>query len=279
MFGEPATASGGAGAAPENKIWLEGCEFTDFKLGPILGTGSFGRVYLAYYTKTGQVFATKSLSKASIVGTKQVLHVKQEKSILQRISHPFVVNLLGCCQDDQCVPLITEYVCGGEFFTYFRSCGRFDDATARFYASQVLCAFEYLHGMDIMYRDLKPENLLLDEKGNIKVTDFGFAKQVDRRAYTLCGTPDYLAPEIILNKGHGKPVDWWTFGILIYEMLAGYPPFLGNDPVGTYQKILSGKLKFPRLFSKSSKDLVKRLLEADLTKRCGHSTVSTQQLH
>lgn len=152
---EPATASGGAGAAPENKIWLEGCEFTDFKLGPILGTGSFGRVYLAYYTKTGQVFATKSLSKASIVGTKQVLHVKQEKSILQRISHPFVVNLLGCCQDDQCVPLITEYVCGGEFFTYFRSCGRFDDATARFYASQVLCAFEYLHGMDIMYRDLK----------------------------------------------------------------------------------------------------------------------------
>uniref|UniRef100_A0A7I4AN52 Protein kinase domain-containing protein n=1 Tax=Physcomitrium patens TaxID=3218 RepID=A0A7I4AN52_PHYPA len=85
----------------------------------------------------------------------QVLHVKQEKSILQRISHPFVVNLLGCCQDDQCVPLITEYVCGGEFFTYFRSCGRFDDATARFYASQVLCAFEYLHGMDIMYRDLK----------------------------------------------------------------------------------------------------------------------------
>ncbi|KAG0587224.1 hypothetical protein KC19_2G149700 [Ceratodon purpureus] len=258
-----------ADAAPEKKVWLENCKFTDFKLGPILGTGSFGRVHLAHHVPTGQICATKSLSKASIVKTKQVLHVKQEKSILARISHPFVVNLLGFCQDDQCVHLVIEYVCGGEFFTYLRSTGRFDEQTTRFYASQVLCAFEYLHNMDIIYRDLKPENLLLDEKGNIKVTDFGFAKQIDRRTYTLCGTPDYLAPEIILNKGHGKPVDWWTFGVLIYEMLAGYPPFYDDDAVGTYQKILSGKVQFPGHFSRSAKDLLRRLLVADLTKRIG----------
>ncbi|CAK9861760.1 unnamed protein product [Sphagnum jensenii] len=254
---------------PVQKVWLEGCKFSDFKLGPILGTGSFGRVHLAHYIPTNQVCASKSLSKAMIVKSKQVAHVKQEKSILQRLSYPFIVNLIGCCQDDKCIHLVLEYICGGEFFTYLRSSGRFDEHTTRFYASQVLLAFEYLHNMDIVYRDLKPENLLLDERGDIRITDFGFAKEIDRRTFTLCGTPDYLAPEIILNKGHGKPVDWWTFGVLIYEMLAGYPPFYDDDSVGTYQKILAGKVNYPGHFSKNAKDLLRRLLVADLTKRLG----------
>ncbi|KAJ7298957.1 hypothetical protein O6H91_Y348800 [Diphasiastrum complanatum] len=199
----------------------------------------------------------------------RVAHVLAEKSILQKIDFPFIVNLFGYCQDDKCVHLIMEYVCGGEFFTHLRHKGRFDEETSRFYAAQVLLAFEYIHSMDIIYRDLKPENLLLDDKGNIKIADFGFAKKIDRRTYTLCGTPDYLAPEIILNKGHGKPVDWWAFGVLIYEMLAGFPPFYDDDAVGTYQKILSGKLQFPGHFSRSAKDLLRRLLTADLTKRIG----------
>lgn len=251
------------------KIWFEGCKIQDFRLGRILGTGSFGRVSLSYHIATNQVCAIKSLSKASIVKTKQVSHVKQEKGILHRIDFPFIVNLLGYCQDEKNVHLVLEYVCGGEFFTYLRTTGRFDENTTRFYAAQVLLAFEHIHNMDIIYRDLKPENLLLDEVGNIKIADFGFAKQIDHRTYTLCGTPDYLAPEIILNKGHGKPVDWWAFGVLIYEMLAGYPPFYDEDPMGTYQKILSGKLQFPGHFSRNAKDLVRRLLQADLTKRIG----------
>ncbi|KAH7297872.1 hypothetical protein KP509_25G016500 [Ceratopteris richardii] len=199
----------------------------------------------------------------------QVAHVKAEKDILKKIDFPFIVNLLGYCQDDKCVYLVLEYVSGGDFFGHLRTKDKLDEATARFYAAQIVLAFEYLHSLDIIYRDLKPENLLLDEKGDLKIADFGFAKKIDHRTFTLCGTPDYLAPEIILAKGHGKAVDWWTLGVLIYEMLAGVAPFADDDASATYQKILDGKIIFPRYFSRSAKDLIRKLLTADLTKRIG----------
>eukprot|EP00899_Mesostigma_viride_P016405 jgi/Mesvir1/24766/Mv22022-RA.1 len=256
--------------APNCKVRLGTCTLDSFELGPLLGTGSFGRVHIARHRASGTVCAIKMLSKAQILKTKQVNHVKQEKEILASINFPFIVNLFATMQDQRCLYLVLEYVIGGEFFTHLRSMGRFPESTARFYAAQVLLAFEHLHNMDIIYRDLKPENLLLDKDGNVKVTDFGFAKRITHRTYTLCGTPDYLAPEIILNKGHGKPVDWWAFGVLIYEMIAGFPPFYDEDPMGTYKKILSGKVQFPSTFSRMARDLVKKLLQADLTKRFGN---------
>ena len=217
-----------------------------------------------------QYYALKIMKKSEVIYLKQVEHVKTEKKLLECIAHPFIVNLLGAWQDDKILYLMMEYVIGGEFFLYLRKAGRFPNDTSRFYAAQITLVFEYLHGETILYRDLKPENLLLDRQGNCKVTDFGFAKRVEYRTWTLCGTPEYLAPEIILSKGHGKAVDWWALGILMYEMLAGYAPFYDEDPLGIYQKILEGKLKFPWHFDRHSKDLIKKLLTADLSKRLGN---------
>eukprot|EP00803_Ostreobium_quekettii_P004132 evm.model.scf_1618.4 EVM.evm.TU.scf_1618.4 scf_1618:25626-30433(+) len=200
----------------------------------------------------------------------QLQHLKEEKNILSNVDNAFLIRLLGSFQDKDCVYLVMEFVPGGEFFTHLRIAGRFSESTTKFYAAQVCASFEYLHSMSIVYRDLKPENMLLDKKGDLKITDFGFAKVIKRRTFTLCGTPDYLAPEIILNRGHALAVDWWAFGVLIYEMLAGYPPFYDDDPMKTYKKILAGKLEFPSHLSAVAKDLIKKLLQGDLTRRLGN---------
>lgn len=142
---------------------------------------------------------------------------------------------------------------------------------ARFYAATVASCFEYLHSKNIIFRDLKPENLLIANDGYLKLTDFGFAKVLNEgRTFTICGTPEYIAPEVILNQGHGKAVDWWTLGVLIYEMHAGIDPFNDEDPMGIYKNILRGKISFPSTFDKDAKSLVKHLLVADLSKRYGN---------
>lgn len=245
----------------------------NFELGKTLGTGSFGRVRFATYqpgNPAKDFYALKILKKSAIIRLKQVDHISSEKEILMTLQHPFIVNLFGCFHDPRYLYLVLEYVVGGEFFTHLRKAGRFDNDTARFYAAGITTIFEYCHSKNIIYRDLKPENVLLGKDGYLKLTDFGFAKIIEYRTYTLCGTPEYIAPEVLLNKGHGKPVDWWTLGILIYEMIVGYPPFVDEDPMGIYQKILSGKIVFPKFFDKNGKVLVKKLLTADLGKRYGN---------
>lgn len=242
-----------------------------FKQGATLGTGTFGRVRIITYVHKSQklFFALKMLKKADIIRLKQVEHIKQEKGILARVTHPFMVNLYSSFQDENNLYMLMEFVIGGELFSQLRKSGRFGNDTSRFYAAEIILALAYLHTKNIVYRDLKPENLLIDKDGHIKITDFGFAKHVEDRTWTLCGTPEYLAPEIIQSKGHGKAVDWWAIGILIYEMLAGYPPFYDDHPFGIYQKILANKIEFPRHFDQNAKDLVRKLLTADRTKRFG----------
>ena len=138
-----------------------------------------------------------------------------------------------------------------------------------------------MHSKDIIYRDLKPENIMIANDGYLKLIDFGFAKKVTRRTYTICGTPEYIAPEILLNKGHGKPVDWWTFGILIYEMHAGHAPFTDDDPMNIYKKIINTKPRYPDGFDSKLKSLVKHLLRRDLSKRFGnlHDGVNDIKTH
>lgn len=235
-----------------------------------LGTGSFGRVMLVQHKATKEYHAMKILDKQKIVKLKQVEHTLNEKKILQSTSFPFIVHLDYSFKDNSNLYMILEFVTGGEMFSHLRQAGKFTESHSRFYAGQIALVLEYLHHMDVMYRDLKPENLLIDIQGYIKVTDFGFAKKVKGRTWTLCGTPEYLAPEIILSKGYNKAVDWWALGVLIYEMAAGYPPFFADQPIQIYEKIVSGKVRFPSHFTTDLKDILKNLLQVDITNRFGN---------
>ncbi len=165
----------------------------------------------------------KVLRKTDVVRLRQVEHVNAERFILARIRHPFIVDLYATFQDHLNIYMLLSYVPGGELFSHIRRAQRFSADVTRFYLAIIVLALRYLHSFNIIYRDLKPENLLLDTRGYLKIADFGFAKVVDDRTWTLCGTPEYLAPEIIQSDGHGKAVDWWACGILCYEMLVGYP--------------------------------------------------------
>lgn len=255
---------------------------SDFSLLRTLGTGTFGRVRLVKYTTSTAVdkyFAMKIMKKCEVVRLKQERHVLAERWLLARLNFPFIVRMYGAYQDERNLYLLLEYIIGGELYSYLRRAGRFSISTARFYAAEILMAIEYLHSFDIAYRDLKPENLLLDARGHIKLSDFGFAKVVPERTWTLCGTPEYLAPEIIANKGHGKSVDWWALGILIYEMIAGHPPFYDKTPFGTYEKILAGRLEFDASkFDAISIDIIRRLLVADPAMRLGNLRGGAQDI-
>jgi len=234
---------------------------TEFQKLSTLGTGTFGRVFLVTYPGSNTYYAMKVLQKSVIVRLKQVQHTLNEKEVLVASRDcPFIVTLEKTFQDQKNLYMILEYVIGGELFTHLRAVGRFGGATTRFFAAEIVLVIEYLHRKNIVYRDLKPENILLDKRGHIKITDFGFAKEIADKTFTLCGTPEYLAPEVIKGKGYSFEVDWWALGILIFEMLAGYPPFYDENPFGIYEKILLGRLVFPSHFDSPSRDLIKRLL-------------------
>lgn len=192
-----------------------------------------------------QFHALKILRKTEVIKLKQIDHVRHERAILADVAgHPFITTLQASFSDRDSLYMLLDYVPGGELFTYLRKFRRFDEPTARFYAAEIVLVLEFLHEEQggVAYRDLKPENLLLDAEGHIKLVDFGFAKRLGYRGdrpvetYTLCGTPEYLAPEVIQNKGHTAAVDWWALGILIYEFLTGYPPFWHNNPIEIYKQ-------------------------------------------
>eukprot|EP00999_Lentomonas_sp_LEN2_P001762 NODE_286_length_1719_cov_80.238065_g257_i0.p1 GENE.NODE_286_length_1719_cov_80.238065_g257_i0~~NODE_286_length_1719_cov_80.238065_g257_i0.p1 ORF type:complete len:330 (+),score=38.26 NODE_286_length_1719_cov_80.238065_g257_i0:83-1072(+) len=251
---------------PDASTW----KMSDFEMKETVGVGTFGRVRFAVHQPTGCPVAIKALKKSALVQMSQVEHVLAEKAILREVNHPFAVNMLTTFQDTKRLYIVMEFVAGGELFSQLRMARKFPNDVAKFYAAEVILVFEHLHERNVCYRDLKPENLLLDNMGHIKLTDFGFAKKVPGRTFTLCGTPEYLAPEIIQSRGHNKAVDWWTLGILIFEMLVGYPPFFAESHFTLYETILEGKLQFPKYVCAPARNIIRALLTQDPTRRLGN---------
>ncbi|KAK2467058.1 hypothetical protein APHAL10511_001316 [Amanita phalloides] len=269
---------------PQHPVIPQSLSLAEFEVRGTLGTGTFGKVLLVRHRAAAgdndaqNHFALKVLKKTDIIRLRQVEHVNAERSILHCISHPFVVDLFATFQDSINVYMLMSYVPGGELFTHLRRAQRFTPDVTRFYLAIIVLALRYLHSHNVIYRDLKPENLLLDSRGYLKLTDFGFAKVVDDRTWTLCGTPEYLAPEIIQSDGHGKAADWWACGILCYEMLVGYPPFFDESPYGIYEKILVGEIHWPRTMDRLSKDLIRSFLNPDRTQRLGNMIGGSQDV-
>ncbi|XP_034027080.1 cGMP-dependent protein kinase 2 [Thalassophryne amazonica] len=239
-----------------------------------LGVGGFGRVELVKIKGDDVTFALKVIKKKHVVDNKQEEHIHSERKILAEACSPFVVKLYRTFKDNKYVYMLLEACLGGEIWSLLRDMGCFDDATAKFCVGCVTEAFDYLHRKGVLYRDLKPENLMLDTEGYIKLVDFGFAKKIrcGQKTWTFCGTPEYVAPEIILNKGHNFSVDLWSLGILVFELLTGSPPFTGSDQMMTYTFILKGieKMDFPKKISKRPEDLIRKLCRRNPSERLGN---------
>jgi serine/threonine protein kinase len=241
----------------------------DFRLIRVLGRGSFGKVYLVQKKDNKKYYALKTLKKEEILSRNQIDNALTEKNVLQSAFHPFVVRLRFSFQNESTLYLVMDYLSGGELFTHLKKKGRFDEESSRFYAAEVVLALEYLHDkLDIIYRDLKPENILLDNTGHLKITDFGLSKAT-KKTFSFCGTPEYLAPEILLGSGHNKSVDWWSLGCLIYEMLAGYPPFSSKNRKQLYNDILKQQPIMPSHFSNGAREILSKLMIRDPNLRLG----------
>lgn len=254
----------------------------DFDLLKVIGKGSFGKVMQVRKKDTGKIYALKSIRKAHIVNKMEVTHTLAEKFVLSRVNSPFIVPLKFAFQSSEKLYLVLSFINGGELFYHLQKARRFPLIRAKFYICELLSAIETLHSMNIVYRDLKPENILLNYQGHIALCDFGLCKinmKLDQKTNTFCGTPEYLAPELLMNKGYTRVVDFWTLGILLYEMLTSLPPFYDEDVPTMYKKILEDPLIFPGDMDSVTKDLIGKLLVRDPTQRLGYHGVSEIKSH
>ena len=258
--------------AYQSKDFKSKVTLNDFQIIKLLGKGAFGKVLLVYNEELKKYFAMKTLRKDYIKKNQQTKHTKEERKILEKIDYPFISKLYYAFQNEKKLFMITEYMPGGEMFYHLHMNDHFNENKARFYIAEIVLAINHLHKNNILYRDLKPENILLDELGHIKLTDFGLSKIMNNiekdRTYTVCGTPIYVAPEVLTGQGYNKLVDWWSVGVLLYEFLAGYSPYR-EARTKIDIKIYKKKLEQDPLISDTAFDLIKKLCTFDVSKRIG----------
>ena len=253
----------------------------DFKQLKILGQGSFGKVVLVKNENNNKLYAMKILDKKYIVKKNQVSHTQTERAMLEKLKHPFIVRLNYAFQDSKRLYFLTEFLQGGELFFHLRRNSGYKEKAVRFYMCQILLALEYMHNNNYIYRDLKPENILIDKEGNIKLTDFGLSKIMppdEKTTYTMCGTAEYLAPEILFGKGYDKTCDWFSFGVVLFEMFCGYHPFKSKgqkiDP-----NIYLRKTYIPDKVGKTARDLIEKLFVSNPKKRLGYKSSDEVKNH
>nr|XP_030706628.1 ribosomal protein S6 kinase alpha-6 isoform X4 [Globicephala melas] len=265
----------------------EGYEKADpaqFELLKVLGQGSFGKVFLVR-KKTGpdagQLYAMKVLKKASLKVRDRV-RTKMERDILVEVNHPFIVKLHYAFQTEGKLYLILDFLRGGDVFTRLSKEVLFTEEDVKFYLAELALALDHLHRLGIVYRDLKPENILLDEIGHIKLTDFGLSKESvdqEKKAYSFCGTVEYMAPEVVNRRGHSQSADWWSYGVLMFEMLTGTLPFQGKDRNETMNMILKAKLGMPQFLSAEAQSLLRMLFKRNPANRLGSEGVDEIKRH
>uniref|UniRef100_A0A7N6F7N8 Protein kinase C n=1 Tax=Anabas testudineus TaxID=64144 RepID=A0A7N6F7N8_ANATE len=245
----------------------------DFILHKMLGKGSFGKVFLAELKKSGQFFAVKALKKDVVLMDDDVECTMVERRVLSLAwENPFLTHLYCTFQTKENLFFVMEYLNGGDLMFHIQSCHKFDSHRATFYAAEIICGLQFLHSKGIIYRDLKLDNVLLDSEGHIKIADFGMCKenmQDESRTSTFCGTPDYIAPEILLGQKYNSSVDWWSFGVLLYEMLIGQSPFHGRDEEELFQSIRTDNPVYPRWLTKDAKDILVKLFVREPEERLG----------
>lgn len=256
---------------PVSKVCYQTVGLEDFEVLKIVGQGAFGKVYQVRKRGTSEIYAMKVMRKDKIMEKNHAEYMKGERDILTKIDHSFIVQLRYSFQTKYRLYLVLDFINGGHLFFQLYHHGLFREDLARIYTGEIVSAVSHLHACGIMHRDLKPENILLDADGHAILTDFGLAKELEEnaRSNSMCGTIEYMSPEIILGRGHDKAADWWSVGILLFEMLTGKPPFIGGNRERVQQKIIKDKIKLPSFLSSEAHSLLKGLLQKDPSKRLG----------